>query len=127
MDVEQQVSKILIVDDENEVRSLMGLMLARRNFEVEEASGGREALTKVSKSKPDIILLDINMPDLDGFEVHRRLKSKETTKNIPVIFCTAMRIPDIINSVKSSSDDYIRKPFRSEELHQKIEEVLNRR
>jgi two-component system response regulator ResD len=126
MGVRERTFKILVVDDEDDVRSLLGLMLAKRNYLVEEAGDGKEALEKVAASKPDLILLDIHMPGMDGFQVYRHLRSDPGNEKIPVIFCTALRIPDIIKSIKSPGDDYMHKPFDSRLLHEKINKILGR-
>ena len=127
MTVEAQLFKIMVVDDEEDVRSLLGMMLEKRNFRVAQAAGGKEALAMAQESKPDIILLDIHMPGIDGFQVYRRLKESEDTKNIPVIFCTALRIPDIIAGIKSEHDDYVQKPFDFVVLYEKINYILDSR
>jgi len=124
MDVQSQTFKILVVDDEEDVRSLLGIMLEKRHFNVDQAANGKEALIKANSVAPDLILLDIHMPGMDGFQVYRRLKELENTKNIPVIFCTALRIPDIINGIKSPTDDYMQKPFDFALLHEKINKIL---
>ena len=127
MTVEEKTFKVLVVDDEEDVRSLMHLMLTKRKFLVEQAAGGREALEKVAQNKPDIILLDIRMPGMDGFQVHRHLRASPETQDIPVIFCTALRIPYVIEKAKSAYDDFIHKPFEFSALHEKIKAVLQRR
>jgi len=124
MSVQAQTFKILVVDDEEDVRSLLGIMLEKRNFLVDQAANGKEALIKANTTAPDIILLDIHMPGMDGFQVYRRLKELENTKNIPVIFCTALRIPDIVAGMKSPIDDYMQKPFDFNLLHEKINKII---
>lgn len=127
MDTQVQTFKILVVDDEEDVRSLLGLMLTKRNFQVSEAASGSEALLKVSESKPDLIILDVHMPGMDGFQLHRRLRAGADTQDIPVLFCTALRIPDIIAGIKSPQDDYMQKPFDVMTLHEKISTILKMR
>jgi len=124
MGVQAQTFKVLVVDDEDDVRSLLGIMLEKRNFLVDQAANGKEALIKANSVIPDIILLDIHMPGMDGFQVYRRLKELENTKNIPVIFCTALRIPDIVAGIKSPDDDYMQKPFDFNLLHEKINKII---
>jgi DNA-binding response OmpR family regulator len=124
MNVQAQTFKILVVDDEEDVRSLLGIMLEKRNFLVDQAANGKEALIKANSVVPDIILLDIHMPGMDGFQVYRRLKELENTKKIPVIFCTALRIPDIVAGIKAPGDDYMQKPFDFNVLHEKINKVI---
>jgi len=127
MDVQSQTFKILVVDDEDDVRSLLGLMLEKRNFAVTQAANGKEALIAANSAIPDLILLDIHMPGMDGFQVYRRLKELENTKNIPVIFCTALRIPDVVAGIKAPQDDYVQKPFDFTVLHEKITAILRKK
>ena len=117
--------KVLIVDDEQGIRDYVSSILRRKGFVTETAADGNEALSKAAGFKPDIIVLDIIMPGLDGFQTHRRLKEDPETKDIPVIFCTSLPIFDIIKSVKSPGDSYLSKPFRAEELCRKIDKILN--
>ncbi len=127
MPVEEQVAKIMVVDDEEDVRELLTVMLTKRNFMVMAAASGKEALDKIALDLPDIIILDIHMPNMDGFQVHRRLREQDSTRAIPVIFCTALRIPDIVAGIKSPQDDYLQKPFSVVELQEKIARVLHNR
>jgi len=124
MGVQVDTLKVLVVDDEDDVRSFLGLMLQKRNFIVTQAANGQEALVKAFEAKPDLIILDIHMPGMDGFQVYHRLRAVQETKDIPVLFCTALRIPDIIDSIKSPCDDYMQKPFDVVTLHEKLENIL---
>ena len=124
MDVAAQTFKVLVVDDEEDVRSLLSMMLQKRQFDVRQAASGREALQVVVDEKPDLVILDIHMPGMDGFQVHRKLRASSETKDIPVLFCTALRIPDIIESIKSPGDDYIQKPFDVATLHEKLNNIM---
>ena len=81
--------KILLVDDEQAIVDLLGAMLAQNGYEVVTALSGKSCLKKASENKPDLIILDVLMPDVDGFEVCKLLKEDETTKNIPVIMLTS--------------------------------------
>ena len=123
MKTDLQTLKVMVVDDEEDVRSLLGMMLKKRNFSVIEAGSGQEALEKIAQDKPDLIILDVHMPGLDGFQVHRKLHSDEATKHIPVLFCTALRIPDVIEGIKYPNDDYIQKPFDVVALQEKIANI----
>ena len=118
--------KILVVDDNKGVRSFLNVMFTGKNFVVEEAGNGKEALKKVIASKPDIILLDGTMPEMDGFETCRRLRENQKTKNIPVIFCTSICVTELIER-EVELDDYIEKPFDVNELCKKINKVLKKR
>ncbi|MDM8567469.1 sigma 54-interacting transcriptional regulator [Candidatus Halobeggiatoa sp. HSG11] len=118
-------TKILIVDDESKNLGVLNNCLYQAGFEVLVAEDGEMALKLSNYNKPDLILLDIVMPDMDGFEVCRRLKQNEAIKNTPIIFLTAKT--DIINKVKGlemSAVDYITKPFQTEEVVARVEKHL---
>jgi two-component system response regulator VicR len=118
--------KVVYIEDEHEMIDLVRLILSRRNFEVIGASGGREGLDLVRKIAPDIILLDLMMPDMDGWEVYQQLKADETTKSIPVIIITAkaQNIDKVLALQIAKVEDYISKPFSPMELVDSLEKVL---
>lgn len=108
---------ILAVDDIATNIMLLKAVLSRAKYKIITASGGVEALEKVEKENPDLILLDIMMPDLDGYQVLERLKADPAHQDIPVIFLTALHNPeDIVKGFKLGASDYISKPFNHEEL-----------
>jgi two-component system response regulator VicR len=118
--------KVVYIEDEHEMIDLVQLILSRRNFEVIGASGGREGLDLVRKTSPDIILLDLMMPDMDGWDVYQQLKADESTKSIPVIIITAkaQNIDKVLGLQIAKVEDYISKPFSPKELVDSIEKVL---
>ncbi|MCK5218226.1 response regulator [bacterium] len=119
--------KVMIVDDEPDIVRLVKISLEMANFEVVEAFSGQEALEKVPEIKPDMILLDIMMPDINGFEVCKRLKADSKTKHIPVIMLTAKgQRGDAEQGLKEGADDYIIKPFDPYELGEQILEMLKK-
>ena len=108
---------ILIVDDIAENIRILGNMLAENKFRIAVATNGLQALRIVSVSKPALILLDIQMPGMDGYEVCRRLKADDSTRDIPIIFLTARVEPeDVLRGFTMGAVDYVTKPFRSAEL-----------
>jgi signal transduction histidine kinase len=110
-------SMILIVDDKKENLQVLGSILIKEKYQISVAKNGLEALQIVNRVKPDIILLDIMMPELDGFETCKRLKESEETKDIPIIFLTAkIEMEDIVRGFELGAVDYITKPFNSKEL-----------
>src|SRR5215475_1604789 len=119
---------ILCVEDEPEMIDLMRLILGRRGFEVKGANGGVEGLRMIHDDKPDLILLDLMMPDMDGWEVYQQLKADENTKDIPVIVVTAkaQSIDKVLGLHIAKVDDYIAKPFSPQELLESVEQVLAR-
>ena len=108
---------ILAVDDIATNIMLLKAVLSRAKYKIVTASGGYEALEKVAAVNPDLILLDIMMPDLDGYEVLKQLKANPAHEDIPVIFLTALHNPeDIVKGFKYGASDYVSKPFNHEEL-----------
>jgi len=118
-------TKILIVDDEESLRSLIEIYLSNNNYEVISASNGREALEKIDRDKPEIIVSDIMMPEMDGYELLGILKGSAEYSDIPVIMLTSMdEDMDKIHGLSAGADDYMTKPFNMEELLLRIEKLL---
>lgn len=119
---------ILCVEDEPEMIDLIRLILGRRGFEVKGATGGVEGLRMVREEKPDLVLLDLMMPDMDGWEVYQQIKADEKTKGIPVIVVTAkaQSIDKVLGLHIAKVDDYIAKPFSPQDLLNSIEKVLQK-
>ena len=117
---------ILCIEDEPEMIDLIRLILGRRGFEVIGAAGGKEGLEKVRENPPDLILLDLMMPDMDGWEVYQQIKAEEKTKNIPVIVVTAkaQSIDKVLGLHIAKVDDYIAKPFSPQELLASVDKVF---
>jgi len=123
----QQVrnSSVLIVDDTIYNIQLLSLMLVRQGYKVQQATSGLEALDKVNEQLPDIILLDIRMPDLNGYEVCTRLKANPVTKDIPIIFISSIDEPsEKVEAFSVGGVDYISKPFQLIEVLARIETHL---
>ena len=115
-------AQILIVDDSSASLKLMTTLLTNQGYQVRPASSGPLALRSVAIETPDLILLDVKMPDMDGYEVCRQLKADPQTCNIPLIFISGL--DDVVNKVKgfaAGGVDYITKPFDSEDLLARIE------
>lgn len=116
--------RIMVVDDEARMRELVRLYLAQAGFEVLEASDGLEALTKLDSERVDLLLLDLMLPRLDGWEVCRRIRAQS---NLPVIMLTARgEVHDKVEGLRLGADDYIPKPFDGRELVARVEAVLRR-
>jgi len=118
--------RLLIVDDEEEIRrNLRELFLP--DYEVHEAVDGVEALEKARALKPDLILLDLRLPRMDGYQVCQRLKGDPTTAQIPVIMETALiETPQKVKGIEYGADDYVTKPFDLEEIAARVKMVLRR-
>ena len=109
--------KILVVDDIATNVMLLKAVLGRAKYRIVTATGGHEALEQVEREKPDLVLLDIMMPDMDGYEVMRRLRADPRWEDLPVIFLTALNnTEDIVKGFKLGANDYVSKPFNHEEL-----------
>ncbi len=116
--------RILVVDDEERMVRLIRLNLEREGFEVVEAFNGRQALEKLRDTTPDLILLDVMLPDLDGFEVLQMIRE---ISNVPVIMLTAKgEENDRVRGLESGADDYVVKPFSTRELISRVRAVLRR-
>ena len=120
--------RVLVVDDEEHITELVAMALGYNGFDVERVSSGRAALDAIDKRRPDLIVLDVMLPDLDGFELTRRLRQAEGAgTRIPVIFLTAKdTTEDKIQGLRLGSDDYVTKPFSIEELVERVKAVLRR-
>lgn len=118
--------RILCVEDEPEMIDLIRLILERRGFEVLGAVGGQEGLDAVRREKPDLVLLDLMMPDIDGWEVYRQMKADEDLKNIPVVVVTAkaQSIDKVLGLHIAKVDDYVTKPFGPGDLLESVDRVL---
>jgi len=120
--------RILVVDDEPRVREMIEFRLRQYGFEVLQAGDGREALAVASKEQPDLVLLDVMMPELDGFQVCSRLKQHEATEHIPVVMLTAKaEAKDVTRAFNSGAVDYVVKPYDPVVLQQKIMQNLSAR
>jgi len=116
---------ILIVDDVAVNLKILGFILKKEGYKVRPVPNGTLALQAAEKEKPDLILLDIMMPDMDGFEVCRRLKDDQKLADVPVIFISALNdTNDIVNALKSGGVDFITKPFRAEEVIARVKTHL---
>mgnify|MGYP001025980809 FL=1 len=119
--------KILIVDDEIDTLRMVGLMLQRQGYQIIAASNGTQAINMAQAEKPDLILLDIMMPDVDGYEVTRRLRNNAATSAIPIIMFTAKtQLDDKVQGFESGADDYLTKPTQPRELFAHVKAVLAR-
>ena len=117
MDTEKQKIKILVADDSEMIRDRIIQVLAVEGFETFEAENGEEVLQIATQVGPDLILLDVVMPDINGFEICTTLRSMENFSRIPILMLTVKASAyDISNAFKSGASDYIRKPFVAEEL-----------
>ena len=118
--------RVLCIEDHPEMIELIRLILGRRGFEVVGAEGGRDGLRAMEDDPPDLVLLDLMMPDMDGWEVYRQIRGHERLREIPVIAVTAkaQEIDRVLGLKIAGMDDFIIKPFDSNELISSVERVL---
>ena len=117
--------KIMIVDDDLESLKLVGLMLQRRGYEIVAAHSGDQALSKAKIEPPDLVILDIMMPGLDGYQVCQQLRADPTTARMPVIMFTAKTlVGDKVAGFQAGADDYLTKPIHPNELVSHVEALL---
>ncbi len=123
----KRTRSVIYIEDDQEMIDLVSMILSRRGFSVKGAHGGKNGLEMVTANPPDLILLDLMMPDLDGWDVYQQIKSHENTRNVPVIVITAkaQAIDRVLGLHIAKVDDYICKPFRPQELLESIEKVLS--
>jgi two-component system, OmpR family, response regulator len=127
-DEERSQPLVLVVDDEEHITELVAMGLRYNDFAVERAGSGREALEAIDRRRPDLVVLDVMLPDLDGFDVIRRLRRTEGAgTRVPIIFLTARdSTQDKVEGLRLGGDDYVTKPFSIEELIERVKAVLRR-
>ncbi|MCL4273314.1 MAG: response regulator [Anaerolineales bacterium] len=119
--------KILIIDDDVDTLRLVGLMLQRQGYQITAASNGEQGLAKAFDERPDLILLDVMMPDMDGYEVARRLRKNPATVSIPILMFTAKtQLDDKVAGFEVGADDYLTKPTHPTELQAHVKALLAR-
>jgi adenylate cyclase len=123
--METPAPRILIVDDTPQNIQVLGTLLRKEAYQINVAQNGLQALGIIEQVKPDLILLDIMMPEMDGFETCKHLKANDETKDIPIIFLTAkVELEDVIHGLELGAVDYVTKPFNATELLRRVESHL---
>jgi two-component system response regulator VicR len=123
----EETKKVVIcIEDDPEMIELVKLILGRKGFDLVGALGGREGLRIMRERRPDLVLLDLMMPDMDGWEVYQRMKADDNLKEIPVIIVTAkaQSIDKVLGLHIAKVDDYVTKPFGPQEILQSVSKVL---
>lgn len=119
--------KIVLAEDEPQIARLIEFKLKKEGYSVTWKENGEEALKAIKADKPDLILLDIMMPVMDGYEVLRRLKEDENLKSIPVVMLTARaQEKDVVKGINMGAEDYITKPFHPAELLARVKRILGK-
>ncbi|HSC59577.1 MAG TPA: type II/IV secretion system protein, partial [Gemmatimonadales bacterium] len=121
-------AKILLVDDEDQLRRLLKDLLEREGYEVVEARDGAEALEQVDRHGPDVMLLDLNLPGMDGYSVLAHIRSRPATETLPIVVLTAKGDEDNeVRVLQAGADDFLTKPFRARALYARLEKIMARR
>lgn len=119
---------VLAADDDEDILELVAFRLERSGYRVLQAHDGAEALELARTSRPDLAVLDVMLPKIDGFELTRRLREDESTNAMPIILLTARaQEADVQRGFAAGADDYIRKPFSPQELRARVQAILGRR
>jgi DNA-binding response OmpR family regulator len=119
---------VLTADDDEDILGLVAFRLEHSGYRVIQARNGEEALELALKERPDLAVIDVMMPKLDGFELTRRLRAEESTSRMPIILLTAKsQDADVQRGFEAGADDYVRKPFSPEELRARVQAILGRR
>jgi len=117
---------VLIADDDEDIRELVAFRLARSGYEVVAASDGEEALSLAAKSTPDLVVLDVSMPEIGGLEVMRALRAAPATAKTPILLLTSRaQDADVENGLAAGADDYVVKPFSPEDLAHRVASLLH--
>lgn len=128
MDIQPKDIRILVVDDEPEVHAVLDKMLSRHGYQVESAYNAEEALNSIDQNKPDVVILDIMMPQVSGMEVCNEIRKKPESKDIIILILSARdEQTDRLEGLTQGADDYISKPFHLKALIRKIEFMLEKR
>jgi DNA-binding response OmpR family regulator len=118
---------VLVADDDQDILELVALRLESAGYDVVRAADGEEAVRIAAESKPDLAVLDVMMPRLDGYDVTRRIRADEATSRTPVILLTArVEDTDVARGLEAGADDYLKKPFNPQELRARVEAILGR-
>jgi two-component system phosphate regulon response regulator PhoB len=119
---------VLVAEDDEDILALVVFDLQDEGYEVLTARNGEDAITLARERRPDLVLLDVAMPGLDGYEVTRRLRADAATSGTPVVLLTARaQVKDVIEGFEAGANDYVTKPFRPDELRTRLHAVLGRR
>ncbi len=124
----EDVRTVLVADDDEDILELVSFRLERAGYEVVTARDGAAALAAAQEQRPDLAVLDVMMPGLNGYEVTQRLRADDATRDIPVILLTArVQEADVNRGFEAGADDYLRKPFSPQELRARVQAIIARR
>lgn len=126
-EAERDKALVLVVDDERDIRNLVMLRLDQAGYETTEAADGTQALRLVQELRPDLIVLDVRMPDLDGYQICERIRADEEMRETPILLLSAsVHEHEVQHGLDAGANDYLRKPFRASELQERVAALLGR-
>ena len=124
---ERQRPLVLVADDDADILAIVTFHLERTGYDTVRASDGEEALSQAIDHRPDLAVLDVMMPKLNGYELTRRIRENETVAHMPIVLLTArVQASDVMRGFDVGADDYIRKPFSPQELRVRVQSILGR-
>jgi two-component system OmpR family response regulator len=119
------MAKILAVEDEEDYRELLEHVLSEAGFEIVTAPNGEEGLEAYAKENPDLVLLDVNLPDMDGFDICRKIREEGPRKDVPILFCTIRSsVARVSEGLSRGANDYVVKPFQVDDLLARVRKAL---
>jgi len=119
---------VLVAEDDEDIRTLVAYRMEKAGYAVLQARDGEEAVSLALEHRPDLAIIDVMMPRLDGYEATRQLRERDETKRMPIILLTARaQEADVQRGFEAGADDYIRKPFSPQELRARVQAILGRR
>ena len=122
-----EAAKVLVVDDEDAIRRLVSTVLTRAGYKVTQAADGLQALKAIDDERPDLVISDINMPELDGLTMVEGLRNRKETSQMPIIFITASEDRSLFaNSLNLKARSFLTKPFSNDKLVEKVKAILGR-
>lgn len=124
----EQAKKILVVEDETDLQEILKHLLEDSGYSVRCAGNGKDGLLSYDEFSPDLVLLDVHLPDMNGFEICREIRSRRRNPGTPVILCTVRsEVSPVAEGLNSGADDYILKPFEIDDFLERVKEVLKRK
>jgi DNA-binding response OmpR family regulator len=122
---ERERALVLVADDEADIRELVGHRMKQAGYDVITAADGKEGLKAIREQSPDLVILDVKMPHLTGYEVTRRIREDSATRDIPVLLLSAsVHEDEVAQGLEAGADSYLRKPFRPAELRERVASLL---
>ena len=118
--------KILVVEDEEDFRSLLSGLLVKEGYAVATAENGEEGLAAYRREAPDLVILDVQLPDMEGFEICRKIRAEGPNPQVPVLFCTIRSaVAPVAEGLKAGATDYVIKPFETKDLLTRVQKALS--